>query len=401
MTLNPYLLKYLPIITLLLTTLTSHSQLIVDSPQPITHTVHVHRIVSAATNGDTATGFGNSAQEADIINKINQIWAQVGVEIIFSPVQNFTDNFTYNNNGAEGMRPSSHLSQILNLSNLPTTTSTTDIEMIFVESVPAFSSLSLNTAAGFARIDRSGTTVYVGSNLLNFENGRVAIASVMAHEIGHNLGLLHTANSIANLMSPQGTSDQFNNTQFPTILTNDLGIDGFDLLEESTPTLSNYEQFVIDFNIQGNPNDDDDKDGLSNLIEFSIGTNPTEVSNNLPLITQINTSEFRWSIPKNADAIEDNINYEIQFSGNLQNFTPAGLDPNSSIIANNDTQITAGSSSPNRGFFRLSVQQQAEAAQIQLAAQLAKQDLLSKDFVKPQTLCGCGPNSKNNEITKP
>ena len=41
----------------------------------------------------------------------------------------------------------------------------------------------------------------------------------MAHEIGHNLGLYHTANGGANLMSPQGTSEQLNESQINTVFS--------------------------------------------------------------------------------------------------------------------------------------------------------------------------------------
>ena len=383
-------MKFLSLVAFAITSLNSQAQLTVNPPIPITHTVTVNRIVSESTDGDVAISFGNSAQEADIIAKVNQIWAQVGIEIIFLPETSFIDDFTYDNNGSEEDRPQSDLNQIINLPNLPDTASNTDIEMVFVEAAPGFPPLTSNTAAGLAFIDRPGTTVFVGASLLNFANGRNAIAAVVAHEIGHNLGLFHEANGTANLMSPGGSTDQLTSEQRTTTFTNNGGIDGFDLLVESIPTLTNYEQFVIDFDIQGGPNDDNDNDGLSNLVEFSIGTNPTNESNNLPQVTQVNPSEFSWSIPKNADAVEDNINYEIQFSANLLSFDPAGTDSNSSISVDNDTMITASSFIPNKGFFRLSVQQQAEATQIKHTAQLAKEDLAADQFVKPEIRCACG-----------
>ncbi len=377
---------------------------IVDPPVPITHTVTVSRIVSESSDGEVATGFGNAAQEADIISRINSIWAQAGVEIIFLPVQTFVDDFTYDDNGtvfAEGeSRPTGDLNTIINLPNLPDTPSNIDIEMVFVKAVPGFGTLTPSTAAGLAFIDRPGTTVFVGESLLTFPGGRIAIAGVMAHEIGHNLGLPHVANGGPNLMSPSGSTDQLTADQFSTIFTDrQFFIDGFDLLIE-TSSQTNYEEFVSNLGIQGGPDDDDDNDGLSNLVEFSIGTDPVDERNNLPPVIQVNNSAFSWTIPKTTGAIDDNINYEIQFSADLQGFEPAGTNNNSAISIDNDSQITATSSLPDKGFFRLSVEQPAEtlAAQSSLpqsiqdkyVAQLAREDRPWDKVDLPKRLCACG-----------
>jgi hypothetical protein len=60
--------------------------------------------------------------------------------------------------------------------------------------------------------------IYAGESLLTFANGRDAIVGVVAHEIGHNLGLVHTVSGIANLMAPNGTSEQLTSQQVTTAL---------------------------------------------------------------------------------------------------------------------------------------------------------------------------------------
>ncbi len=63
----------------------------------------------------------------------------------------------------------------------------------------------------------SGIAQFVGDNLLTFQGGHDVISRVVAHEIGHNLGLQHTADSIGNLMSPGGTTAQLTPTQIDAI----------------------------------------------------------------------------------------------------------------------------------------------------------------------------------------
>lgn len=63
--------------------------------------------------------------------------------------------------------------------------------------------------------------MWVGPNLLSFQGGQEIVASVIAHEIGHNLGLTHITEA-NNLMQPGGSANAgqcFNSTQISTVLS--------------------------------------------------------------------------------------------------------------------------------------------------------------------------------------
>lgn len=208
------------LVVLELVTWNASAALIVDPPQPITRRVTVQLIQTALDTGTSpATVFGDATQRADIEAGIDAIWAQAGIDINFLPsVNRYNNTFAYQGNAGSGTRPQGDLNTIL--SNAATAgvlnTDPLVINLFFVNVVPGFAPLSENTSAGLANINASGITGFVGDNLLTFDSGRDVIASVMAHEIGHNLGLTHTASGTANLMSPNGTSQQLTSAQIST-----------------------------------------------------------------------------------------------------------------------------------------------------------------------------------------
>ncbi len=194
--------------------------LIVDPPQPLTRQVTVQLIQTALDNGTLpATVFGDANQTADIEAGIDTIWAQAGINIKFLPtITRYNNTFAYQGTAGSGTRPQGDLNTIVANARAAGVLNPNPLvlNLIFVGVVPLFTPLNANTSAGLSFIAANGSADYVGATLLTFDSGHDVISSVMAHELGHNLGLNHTANGIANLMSPSGTSQQLNSTQIAT-----------------------------------------------------------------------------------------------------------------------------------------------------------------------------------------
>ena len=196
----------------------------------------VRPIVVSNNNGsNTAAFFGDADTQAEIEALIDDIFAQANVDVIFQNAVSYNDTFA-NTGNTSGTRPTSDLEPIVDDGDARGIGSANAnvIDAYFVQKAPGFGNVGNSTANGLAFVDSSGTAIHVGDTLLTFQAGLEVIAGVVAHELGHNLGLFHVE-AASNLLNSGAIASNGNyfltsgqiNTILGSSLTTAIGSSNF------------------------------------------------------------------------------------------------------------------------------------------------------------------------------
>lgn len=205
---------------------TSFAAFIVNPAQAIEYRLTVQVIQVARDDGSSpAPLFGTPTQQAAIFAGIDTIWAQAGIDVEFKfRLMPYQDTFTLVGNAGSGIRPTSDLNTIISRASNAGGVLDPDskvLNLFMVETVPGFAPLEDNYSAGLAFVGGNGIAFWAGPDLPSFAGGREVISAVLAHEIGHNLGLDHISTA-ENLMKSSGEGERLTSAQIATARSSSL-----------------------------------------------------------------------------------------------------------------------------------------------------------------------------------
>lgn len=168
---------------------------------PIVERIVVQPIVVSDDDGsNTATSLGTPAEQAAIQAVVDRIFNQAGIAVEFLPTNSY--NSTFANAAQDDVENEvSRFSQIISAGDAAGVGSSdpTVVDLYFTTQTPG-QGTPVFSAGGRGFIGRSGVIVSVAPReSTSFLRDR--IAELIAHEIGHNLGLEHT-DGIDTLLTP-------------------------------------------------------------------------------------------------------------------------------------------------------------------------------------------------------
>lgn len=201
----------------------------------LTHVVTIQPIVVSNSDGsNTAEYFGGTVEQAHIQDLIDQVWAQAGIDIEWLAPNYWSNTFANIGSGSpNSARSTNDLNAIVSDGDIAGVghSDPAVLDMYFVEIAAGFTQLGDNYANGLAYVGANGSTVHVGDDLVSWSGGRETIARVVAHEIGHNLGLGHVVDT-PNLMDD---GELLNNSQISTSISSQFSLE---LPENQPPVVS-------------------------------------------------------------------------------------------------------------------------------------------------------------------
>jgi hypothetical protein len=165
--------------------------------------------VANDTGGDASPLYShystNSAVWTMVSDEINRIWLQAGITITFSSHANtFNSLDALRGTQASGARHFYDINRLTNVQLWQATPSAVftgvldflepqrngSLNMLFVQQMPGASGPP-GGASGLAWMGANGIVMATSSGMLDGDTNILRVARVMAHEIGHNLGLDH------------------------------------------------------------------------------------------------------------------------------------------------------------------------------------------------------------------
>lgn len=392
---SPWLIRLLPLLVVLGRL---NAQLLVNPVQGVTHEVVVNPIQVENTAGQRAVFFGTPPQRAEIREDVNRIMAQVGVQVVWKTDKLWRSNFAFDNNGTDYRnrpRPD-QLAQVVN--QIPSTIrgSSTEVNLLFVKVSAALRDPGQYGFGGLAFVDQPNLMVAFGTRLMESRATRVKVSQTIAHELCHNLGLQHV-NTAENLLLPGGspgpTAARLSAQQKAIIFSDRPGsLDGFDLLRGATlvgqePPKNEFERWTRAFAVTGGEQGDADGDGLSNLLEFVLNSDPTKV-NSLPTLRRKNARAFDINFNRSRGAKADGLWYNIEVSQDLSSWVPAGAPNSRTFLTANNESVTVVELKGARQYLRASVQKRQNKRAAQSKAAFAFEPLPGDERLMGR--CGCG-----------